>query len=145
MSIYTNPLFMKQDGTAPPDYSKEELYNMFGDETKSMKKTYDEFTKINKRNINGDEMSTTISNFRREAPDEERLSRFIAATDGFSNNKSIIKIMEGEKFDRNMSRAIFKYICPDREKMDKNSFKQFVEQFGLETHGINIDDLFTVI
>ena len=29
--------------------------------------------------------------------------------------------------------------------MDKNSFKQFVEQFGLETHGINIDDLFTVI
>ena len=136
---------MKQDGTAPPEYSTKELVNMFGDETKSMKRTYDEFTQINKRKIDVYELSTTISNFGREAPHEEQLFRFMEATDGFSKNKSMLKIMDGERIDRDMSRVIFKYICPDREKMDKNSFRQFVEQFGLNTHGLNTDDLFSAI
>ena len=145
MSIYTNPLFMKQDGWAPAEYSAEELVNMFGDETKSMRRTYSEFTHINKREINEYELSATISNFGREAPHEEQLLRFVKATDGFVNNKSMLKIMDGDSIDRSMSRAIFKYICPDREKMDKNSFRQFVEQFGLNTHGLNTDDLFAAI
>ena len=44
-----------------------------------------------------------------------------------------------------MARAIFKYICPDKEKMDKASFQSFITLFGLNTHGISSDLLFDVV
>jgi predicted neutral ceramidase superfamily lipid hydrolase len=44
-----------------------------------------------------------------------------------------------------MARALFKYICPESDKMDKRAFGTFVEQFGLNTYNFDANDLFEVI
>ena len=71
--------------------------------------------------------------------------RFQAATDSFSLNQAMMRIMHGDKIDKAMARSIFKYICPDSEKMDLASFQIFVNEFGLNTHGISAEQLFDVI
>lgn len=60
MSIYTNPLVMQQDGHAPKKYTGEQLQTMFADQTGGLKRTYDEYTFINKRQIDPFDLSTVI-------------------------------------------------------------------------------------
>mmetsp|Transcript_6388 Transcript_6388/g.5490 ORF Transcript_6388/g.5490 Transcript_6388/m.5490 type:complete len:82 (-) Transcript_6388:296-541(-) len=57
----------------------------------------------------------------------------------------MIRIMEGKRTDKEMARAMFKYICPENERMDRKSFTNFIELFGLNTYGISSADIFRIV
>ena len=145
MSIYTNPTFFKQTEDAPRDYTEKQLQTIFGANAEVMKITYDEFTQINRRKMDTNELQTTIATFNREPPNEEPLYRFVGATEDFTNNEAMLKIMQGKPIDKKMSRAIFKYICPDKDRMDIKSFDQFIDFFGLNTYNLPVETLFQAI
>lgn len=90
-------------------------------------------------------MNVVIQNYKRETPDEEDLYRFMEATESFQNNTAMIRILKGDKIDKDMASSMFKYIWPDKDKMDKKSFELFVNHFGLNTYNVSTDVLFDAI